>query len=138
MEVHQAMLDVRDRYVGLRGAEAVAGALELVARFLCQPARAIRRTFGVLDPAEQQQALAAPDRLIQRREVALAALDRESRALVVAELELDLARDRLAQRLAKHVVTFFEDRKRLLDQLETLVIAALLAHQVALQAQAVG
>ena len=71
---------MRDRRVRLRGAQAIAGALELGARLLGQAPRALRRALGVLDPAEQQQALPAAERLIERREVALAALRWSPRA----------------------------------------------------------
>ncbi len=135
--VQEPVLDVRERGVRHRRAQAITGALELGARLLRELARALRQALGVLDPGEEQEALTAPERLIERGEVALTLADGGARLLVVAEQVLDLAGDRLAQRLAEHVAERLELEERAAHQREPFGARPLLARQVAEQALAV-
>jgi hypothetical protein len=85
VEVQEAVLDVRERSVRLCGTQAIAGTLELGARFLRQAARAFGRALGVVDPAQEQQALATTERLIERGKVPFTLLDRDARVLVTTQ-----------------------------------------------------
>src|SRR5882724_2490531 len=102
------MLDVRDGHVGLGRAQAIAGAFELGARFLRQTPRTLRGTLRVLDPRKQKQALPAAERLPERGEIALAALNRAARFFVAAQQILNLAGYSLALGLAQSIVLFDE------------------------------
>src|SRR6187431_3459634 len=92
----------------------------------------------MFDPRQQEQALAAAERLAERCEISLAALDRAARFFVAAEQVLDFASDGLALGLAEGVILLDEHLVRALRELEPFGGAALVAREVALQAQAVG
>src|SRR4051812_37676945 len=91
----------------------------------------------MLDPRQQQQALAAPERLTQGGEVPLTALDRAARFFVTAEQILNFAGHCLALGLAERVVLLDEHLMRALRELEAFGRAALVAREVPEQAQAV-
>ncbi len=135
-EVHQPVLDVRERSVRLREAEPVAGALELAPGLDGEPPRALGRALVVIHPGEHEQALAAPERLVHRREVLLAAARDLPRPVVVAEQVLDPRGDRLALGEAEHVAESREELVRLPDEPETFGRVTALARQVTEQPQA--
>jgi hypothetical protein len=89
----------------------------------------------VFEPAEQEQALSAPERLFELGKVPLAELARASSFVVVAEHVVDLADGRFALGLPLDVAELDENTVGLLDELKSRRRIALLAAQLPEQPQ---
>jgi hypothetical protein len=108
LQVQHPMFNVRQRCVGLGGAQAIAYLFEFRPSLKSEPSRSFDCSFGMFDPTSQEETLSSSEGLLKGGEVTFASGHVLSCTLEIAEEVADLGEHSLCLRLSEFVAELLE------------------------------